>query len=237
VTAPVIVTRAAPGAAATAARLVAAGYTPIVSPVLLITPDPAVPLSLAAITHLIFTSANGVAAFAARSDARAFTVWCVGPATTAAARAAGFDRVIAGDGGADELVAQVLADPASRAAHALHIANADAAGAVAARLTAAGMFVRFAPLYRAEPARVLSPAALAQLRGGRGTVALVHSARAAAAFAALSAPLDLAATALVAVSEKAAAPLICSGVRAIHIAARPNEDALFAALAAACLSL
>ncbi|MDM8352398.1 uroporphyrinogen-III synthase, partial [Brevundimonas diminuta] len=88
------VTRAEPGAARTADRLTALGFTPITAPLLTLEPLPgaldAVPAP-AAVAALALTSPNGVEAFAPLiSRFRRHPVFAVGDATAEAARAAGF---------------------------------------------------------------------------------------------------------------------------------------------------
>ena len=63
---------------------------------------------LTAIATLAFTSANGVAAFAALTPDRTRPVFAVGDATAGAARAAGFDRVQSAGGDLDRLAALLL---------------------------------------------------------------------------------------------------------------------------------
>src|SRR5262245_41571800 len=93
------ITRAQPGADATAGRVRALGREPLVAPLLEVSPAGGGPIDLAGVGALAFTSANGVRAFAAREAGRGLAVFSVGAATAAAARAAGFAEVAASDGG------------------------------------------------------------------------------------------------------------------------------------------
>ena len=70
-------------------------FRPVVSPILEIVPLPA-PLDLDGLQGLIFTSANGVEQFAARSPDRSLPAWCVGEMTAAAARRAGLRGALGG---------------------------------------------------------------------------------------------------------------------------------------------
>jgi len=93
-TLPVIITRAEPGARETATRVAELGFHSILSPALSIQPIvPPPPVDLTGVTGLLFTSANGVRTFAARSDRRDIEAICVGRATRAAAEAAGWTVV------------------------------------------------------------------------------------------------------------------------------------------------
>ncbi|KCZ91598.1 uroporphyrinogen-III synthase [Hyphomonas johnsonii] len=228
---PVIVTRAEPGAAETAARLAALGYAPIVSPALVVESLPDAPLDMDGIDHLIFTSANGVRAFLARRAVGAETVWCVGDATAAAARQGGGKDVREGDGNAIALARLIIAAPEARTGGLLHVANDTPAGDLVAQLKAAGLDARFAALYRTVPVPALSAAATAALASGPAAV-LVHSAKGAAAFraAVAAAGLDLSGAVIAAISNAAAGPLAGCGAKAIIAAAHPSEAALMAAL-------
>ena len=230
-TARILVTRAQPGADETAEALRRRGHHPIVSPALTLAPvAPAPEFTLSGLQGLLFTSANGVRAFAERCDERALTAWCVGPATDAAAREAGFrDRRCAhGDATALAELVRTTGDPDAGAL--LHVANAAAAGRLAARLREAGFEVRFAPLYTPQPAQAFTPEAEAALKHGTLAGVLFHSTKGAAAFAALADAVDLSATHAVAVSEAAFAPVSGLAWRTRHIAEAPNEAALLAAL-------
>lgn len=169
------ITRAEPGAAATARRVAAAGFTPCVLPLLetVDLPGAAGDLARAAPAALAFTSANGVRAFARLNPRRDLTAWCVGPATADAARAAGFRDVIAGRGDVAALARDILSAPA--AGEILHAAAEAPAGDLVGALVAAGRPARRITVYATRPTRP-DPADLA--RALRSDVVLVHSPRA-----------------------------------------------------------
>jgi len=224
----VIVTRTQPGADETATSLTRHGYRALVSPMLQIVPSGLDPAALSGVRDFIFTSANGVHAFAASgTPAEGLTAWCVGPSTAAAARETGFSSVVEGDGDAEDLARRILTARAEVSGPLLHIANDAAAGNLVATLKEAGLDARFAAAYRTEPAPALSAPALAALKEGPA-VLLVHSAKGAAAIAQTGVKLDQAV--VVAISAAAAAPLQGTPLAGLHIAGRPNEDALMAAL-------
>lgn len=236
---PVIITRAQPGADETAARVSAMGHMPLVSPALQLVANTDVALpERGAYESLVFTSANGVRFYAERTGARDKTAWCVGPATAAAAREAGFGDVQESAGNAIDLAAFIAQHRAPNPLPVLHIANAAAKGNLASALNKAGLEALFAPIYRAETAPMLSPAVEKILGAKLSAIVLVHSAKGAAAFAALAADLPTAHLSAVAISVQAAKPLMSLGVGEIHIARAPHEDGLFAAFgpAAAILS-
>ncbi|ABI78663.1 uroporphyrinogen-III synthase [Hyphomonas neptunium ATCC 15444] len=231
----VIVTRTQPGADETAARLTALGYHAILSPMLSILETGLAPAALEGVRDIIFTSANGVRAFgSARLPASGFTAWCVGPSTATAAREAGFDQVVEGDGDASDLARLILTARAELSGPLLHIANDAAAGHLVASLKAAGLDARFAAAYQTVAAPSLSAGALAALAEGPA-ILLIHSAKGAEALVQSGAALDRAAA--IAISAPAAVPLEKTPLAGLWIAARPNEDALMAALEEAATSL
>lgn len=226
----VIVTRAPPGAGETAARLAAAGYDPIVSPMLEIVPVSMQAIDLGDTTDIVFTSANGVRAFAGLGLSPATrTAWCVGPSTAEAARKARFASVIEGAGNAEDLAALILDRRQHLRGPLVHIANTAAAGELVARLVAGGLDARFAAPYETRPVETLSPDAIAALESDAPVCVMVHSAKAAEALRHTSTE-RLAHAAIVAISAAAAAPLRDALLGRVTLAASPNEDAMFAAL-------
>ena len=231
---PVIVTRAEPGASETMARLKAMDLPAIASPMLSLARLKADLPDLSAVQHLVFTSANGVRFFTEASTLRAAKAWCVGPSTAAAAREGGFAAVYEGAGDAAALAADILVALPEGTEGVLHVANEAAAGDLVARLKEGGIPADFLALYETLPADELTPEAETALAAGPACV-LIHSAKAAAAFAWAAGGLDQAV--IVAISEAAARPLQSREVAAIHIAEAPNEDALLATLAAVASGL
>ena len=225
-TAPVvIITRAEPGAAATAKRVNELGMRAIVSPALslkLVDPVPELPLGGSA--GILFTSANGVRFFQDVSERRDIAAWCVGPSTAAAADKAGFADVHNGDGNSEDLAALLkqTADPSH--GHLVHIANTAAGNILQAELIRAGFDVRFIGLYTPIDAERLTDEAVGVLNEEKSICVLIHSAKGAASFANLYAPNADIQTTFICVSDKAAKPI--SHLGAVKVADRPNEDAL-----------
>lgn len=171
--AAVWITRAEPGASATAARVADMGFQPLVLPLIETVDLQVDPEDLAADGPLAFTSANGVRAFARLSPRRSGPVYVVGAATAAAARAAGFCDVIEGAGDVEALADRILAD--APAGEILHASAREPAGDLTGRLVAAGRPARRVALYAArdtQPAGTDLQAALAS------PFVLVHSPRA-----------------------------------------------------------
>lgn len=232
----VLITRTQPGADETAARLASAGYSPIVSPVLSLVALPH-DLNLGGAQGLVFTSANGVRFFSDVSARRDLRAWCVGPATLAAAQAAGFQACEHADGNADDLAALIIRKARPDSGALIHVANQLAAGDLAKTLQNAGFETVFAPLYAPVQAAQVSPEAAAALSQEHVDAVLIHSAKGADAFAALAANYNLSRVHCVAVSANAAAPLTRFAWAGMHVATRPNEAALMTALSQALISV
>ncbi|MFN3815711.1 uroporphyrinogen-III synthase [Brevundimonas sp.] len=219
------VTRARPGAEATAARLTAMGHHPLVSPLLSVRRlKPRIDLS--GVGAIAFTSRNGVAAFAALE--RALPVFTVGDATAGAAREAGFRHVRSASGDVTALAALITAQPVDGA---VLIAGArEPAGDLPGALKAAGVQTRTAVLYAA----VAAPGGrgLAALKAGKLDGVLIHSPRAARRLADLTEGLipPVGAVPVFCISPAAAAPLKGSPAFAAAAADHPDEAALLSLL-------
>jgi uroporphyrinogen-III synthase len=176
------ITRAQPGAAATAARVRELGHVAFVAPLLAVQALPPAPIDLSGVAALAFTSANGVRAFSDASGDRSLQVFAVGAATAAAARAAGFRRVLSADGDVRALAERLAARKGEFKGAVLHAGAAEPAGDLTGALTAAGIETRQVALYDTV-VTALSAAELADLAGV--DVALVHSPKGAEALAEL----------------------------------------------------
>lgn len=226
----ILVTRPEEEAAATAARLAALGHTPVIAPLSVIIPTGA-PLPEGPFAGVLATSA---AAFAVAPPALApllsLPLHAVGEKTAAAARSAGFARILTGPGTAAAL-ASLLA-PATMPL--LYLAGeprkSDLELALAARSVPLVVCLR----YRAEAAPALPPAAAEALRAGTLDVVLHYSRKAAERFCALAHAAGLAEAAgkprHLCLSGDVAGGLAALGPVRIAIAERPDEPALFGQL-------
>ena len=229
--APVIIVRAQPGAAKTRAGVEALGYSAVSSPVLTLQSDPNVQLPpIERFSGLVFTSANGARFFAEKYSDRSLPAWCVGPATATAAEEAGFETVHESSGNAVALAAFIASTIAPPDKPLLHVANAAAKGDFKREMKMRRYKVRFAPLYRAARAPKLDEGVKAAMTADRDCIILIHSAKGAEAFHALAGSLPKSGAHIVAISSVAARPLRDKGYKSIHIAARPNENALMRTL-------
>lgn len=235
---PIIVTRAEPGAEETYQRLKTRNLNAIKSPVLELVLNNSITVPAPeTLSGLIFTSANGVRTFSARSQSRGLPAWCVGPATAAAARRAGFEDIYESAGNALDLAAfiQDRASPSEKAF--LHVANSAAKGDLKRALEGAGYRVAFCPLYEMRPAKSLSTDAHEALSKRDMTIVLIHSAKGAEAYARLAKSSEPHSILAVTISESASRPLKSMSLSGLFIADVPNEDGLFAALGTALATL
>ncbi len=229
----VIVTRPADDGIETAALLKARGYQAILAPLLGVHYHDGQALHLDGVQALLFTSVNGVRAFARRTSLRDFPVFAVGSQTAQAARDAGFGDVHNADGNVETLAATVGASVQPGGGALLHAAGAEAEGRLAALLSAAGFAVRTEVLYDVPAATELPAAARDAIAAGKADAVLLFSARSAQVFAACLAKAGLSPAGLIAVciSEAAAGPLAGLAFKQVRIAARPNQASLLDCLA------
>ncbi|KQS03186.1 uroporphyrinogen-III synthase [Sphingomonas sp. Leaf357] len=211
------VLRPEPGNAATVARIEALEMRAMSLPLFEVAPLAWTPPDAQAHDALILTSANalrhggvGLAAL------RALPVFAVGAVTAAAARKAGFRVVAIGAADAATLLAQAETHGVSRA---LYLGGRD-------RMVATGGIVTAAIAVYASLALPIRPERIVRLRH---QVALLHSVRAARAFAGLVG--DRAAHRIAALSPAILAAAEGGWDRAVS-AAVPTDDALIAAAAA-----
>lgn len=236
----VLVTRPIEEAERTAAALAAYGYDALVDPLLRIEmlPDGAPLLGdLAGVSALLFTSVNGVRAFAAASDRRDLPVFAVGPATAEAAGETGFTWIATAGGDVESLARLVLDQRHDSEGRLLHVAGETVAGDLAGRLAAHGYDVRRVALYRAVPATSLSDRTRDTLAHGALAAALFFSPRTARAFVTLArtAGLDEACRGVVAVCLS---PAVAEAIgtltwRQVAVARTPTLDDAIGALATA----
>ena len=179
---------------------------------------------LAAVKTLIFTSRNGVAAFAAKTNRRDIPCYCVGDATAQAARDEGMTTTSC-DGTSDDLVTLILAE--EDLGPCLHVRGKHAAGNVAERLRAGGITTDETVLYQ-QMSQPLSDEALALLAGSEPVILPLFSPRTAQLLFAsceISTPYDV-----VAISENVAAELPDGDPRTVQIAEKPTVSAMLDAV-------
>lgn len=201
----------------------------VVAPLVEIVLHP-VPVDLDGVAALLFSSANGVAAFVAACADRARPALCVGEMTAAAARAAGFTARSA-DGDVIALAALAAASWRPGDGGLLHVRGRHAAGDLVGALASNGVPARAVELYE-QVAQPLSPAARALLagagEGAAGVVVPLFSPRTARILARETAGLDLSGVTVVGLSDAAVTP-VPAGRRIV--ARTPGRAGMLEALA------
>jgi uroporphyrinogen-III synthase len=233
-----LVTRPEQDAATVAAELRKRGIEPVLAPMLRIEGEPAAAArlggALAGVQAVLFTSANGVRAFAHASNRFELPAFCVGEASAAAARIAGFRTVASADGDITDLILMVTSRLASGNGALLHAAGHDTAGNLGAALANKGYSVRRVELYRAVAADEFPPDVAAALGQDRVNLGLFFSPRTAETFVRLARGAGLTEhcekMAAVCLSPSVAAALDGTQWRAVATASAPNLAALLAAL-------
>ena len=221
------ITRASPGAEATAERLRALGHEPAVAPVLEVRGLPG-PIDLTGVGALAFTSANAVRVFAARSAARSLPVFAVGAATATAADAAGFPNIVSADGDVDALARVIRANAGSIDGVVLHPAAAEPAGDLIGALAKCGVEARAVTTYETVPAEV--PAAVLDALPALDGV-LIHSPRAGRRVAEILRGRPAPNLVAYCLSPQISATLTMLEMGRVTTAPLPTEDALLSLLA------
>ncbi len=182
---------------------------------------------------VLFTSANGVRAFAAARAHRDLAAFAVGDATATAARDAGFADIASAGGDVTDLAALVVQRLKPRSGALVHAAASEVAGDLGGALSPMGFELRRAVLYESVPAARLSDATAAALANGTIELALFFSPRTAELFVRLAAAAGLEEAcrkvAAVALSPAVAARLEPLAWRAVHVAETPTLASLLAA--------
>jgi uroporphyrinogen-III synthase len=209
------VLRPEPGNAATAGRIEALGLAAIRLPLFAVRALDWTPPDPGGFDALLLTSANAIRFAGPGLDLfRHLPTFAVGAKTAEAGHLAGFDVKAAGESDAISLLALAEAHGVSRA---LHLTGRDRS------IEAGGPVACSIAVYASDAL----PIDAAQLRGLEGSVALLHSARAARRLGDLLASYDLPRSAIgIAALSPTVAAAAGSGWGAISIATAPNDDAL-----------
>jgi len=180
-----LITRPQEDAADLAAALTARGIEPLIEPLLQIKPVDGARIDLDGVQALLFTSANGVRAFAVLTPRRDLPAYTVGDGSAAAAKLAGFTQIESAGGDVNALASLVCDRLNPQQGVLFHAAGSVTAGDLAGRLEGAGFGVRRVALYEAAPATALSPETRMNLTLGGIDLILLFSPRTATTFATL----------------------------------------------------
>jgi uroporphyrinogen-III synthase len=181
----IVITRPALDAATLIDAVMGKGFQPLLEPMLSIEPLSGPDLDTAGAQALLFTSANGVRAFAARTKDRSLPVFAVGDATANAAENEGFARVSSAAGSAEELATLIIGRCSPNSGRLIHASGKDIAADLGGLLRPFGFSVDRIVVYVARAATGLSHACQGALSDGTVRAVLFFSPRSAATFARL----------------------------------------------------
>ncbi len=182
---------------------------------------------------LVFTSANGVAAFAGLSPERGLPAFCVGDRTAQAAQVAGFTQVASAGGTVDDL-AVLLGESATGAV--FYPRGRDVAADLAGLAAARGIAVTEQVVYAAATGGPPPAQVVHALADGTIDIIAVFSRRAGTLLAGRFAEHPAwarAGTDVIAISKKASEPLVAAGFRHVFVADAPDAVAMLRAVSAA----
>ncbi len=177
-----LITRPDEDAEPLAAALIARGIEVLREPLLTIRPVANAHLDLAGVQALLFTSANGVRAFASLSSRRDLPALAVGDATAKTLKDAGFLKVESAGGAVEDLAALATRKLDPHGGPLFHAAGSAVAGDLAGLLGKDGFELRRVVLYEAETAHALSAETREKLAAGEIGLVLLFSPRTAETF-------------------------------------------------------
>jgi uroporphyrinogen-III synthase len=226
-----LITRPQDDAKPLAEALAAKGIDCTIEPLLQIVPIEDTAIHLDNVQALLFTSANGVRAFAAKSDRRDLKVLAIGEGSAAAARETGFTEVESAGGDVAALATLVIDRLDPKAGAVFHAAGSVLAGDLKGRLEQAGFEVRRMALYESKTAEGFSPETRMNLTLGGIDLVLLFSPRTAKTFARLWAEAgqpNLGKVTALCLSAAVAREIAELHWQRIEIAERPDQPAMLA---------
>src|SRR5688572_2030116 len=232
----ILITRPIEDARPLADALEERGIAVLIEPLLEIRHLDDAEIDLTGVQALLFTSANGVRAFAALSPRRDLKVFTVGDGSADAARQAGFATVESAKGDVEALAALVVDRLKAEDGTLFHAAGTVTASDLKTRLEGLGYQVRRAQLYEAKIATALSTETRANLTLGGIDAVLLFSPRTAATFADLwrtAGSPSLGRIHALCLSAAVAREIGSLGWAAVEIADRPDLPSMLALVDAA----
>lgn len=184
---------------------------------------------LAQVHTLVFTSINGVKAFAQQHSNRDLPCICVGDRTADAAQKFGFLAKSAA-GNASDLIAMIIEQETPTGGHYLHVRGKEVAFDVAQALRDLGIAAQQVVAYE-QTEVLLTKAAAAILSGVRPVIAPLFSPRTAAYFSRQTSHLDLSQATALCLSVNVADRLEQSRFAKLVVAEKPDATAMMTALA------
>ncbi|MCK5546791.1 MAG: uroporphyrinogen-III synthase [Rhodospirillaceae bacterium] len=230
----VLLTRPEPDSATLGCALTDMGIESINAPLLEIIFEDGPDLNLDGVQALLFTSANGVRAFAGRSNTRDILAMAVGDATARELGTHGFKNVKSAAGDVETLAALVIDNLKNNDGKLLHIAGSRVAGDLEGMLSKAGFKYSRSVLYRAETPDMLPANAINAIEQQSIDGILFYSPRTAKTFANLAtrARVDKKLSNITAycLSVRVSDQIMGLSWREIKVATTPEQPALLALL-------
>jgi uroporphyrinogen-III synthase len=230
----ILISRPQEDAARLAELLRARGHEPLCASLLSVRFFDGPELTFEGVSAIVATSANGIRAFAKRTERRDLRIFAVGPQTADAARKAGFGEVECADGDATTLAEKVLEWVKPEEGVLLHAASADNEGQLKTLLAEEGYTVDVTVLYEVVALHKLPEIAREAMVHHALDAAVVFSPRSAMALrdCIIRAGLadsckDIAAVCISTASAVALEPLV---FRKVIVAERPNQAAMLEAV-------
>ena len=191
-------------------------------------------LDLRGVKGLLFTSANGVRAFAKASERRDLRVFSIGVSTASTARAYGFTYVDTAGGNVRDLVALSKNKWRPNSGKLIHAAGHVVSGQLTGELTDSGYEVRKITLYEARAADTLGNQLSKVMCEGALNYALFFSPRTASTFVSLVTDAGFRDACehveAICLSSAVAEALELVRWRRITVAAEPDQNSLLVAL-------
>jgi uroporphyrinogen-III synthase len=229
-----IVTRPVADAADFAQQLQAWGHRVSIAPMLDMSFTGA-PLSFGGVQAIVATSRNALRALAAGpylTEATRLPLFVVGPGSAALARETGFTRIIAGEGGAEDLAAEIPRHLTPDRGAILYLSGDTVAFDLAPALTRTGFDVRHEVVYRSIAAATLPSDLVREIRSGIDTGVVLMSPRSARVFRTLiteaGAECETVRLTYFCLSPKVAAALGSPAPSRVAVASRPAAEEMLA---------
>jgi len=238
----ILVTRPQPDNEATGASLRARGFDVLLAPMLRFEPVALLEDEDADYAAIIVTSANALRAIEPQLSGHRWLklpLFTVGDRTAAAARRAGFSKIISAAGDSQDLRELILAKARGKKREfgrgpLLYLAGADLSRDLAGELGELGLTVVTRTTYRMVASSDLPPEALEAIAANQVQAVLHYSARSARVFvdAVRAAGVEISALAVpqCCISANVATVLREAGASRVALASSPDENSLFVAV-------
>jgi uroporphyrinogen-III synthase len=228
----ILLTRPSEDSAPLAALLKARGHDVLTEPMLTIEFIGPSDLDERDLQGIVFTSANGVRAYALASTRRDLPAYAVGDRTAEAAQSAGFDTVFSAGGDVTSLATLIQEKARPIDGALLHPAGSAISGDLQGVLAKACFKLRRVVLYDAKQKEHFSAKTAAALRGDAVDMILFYSPRTAATFVRLGAEFENTGASIDILCLSQAVADAAQGInwRCVYVAPNPTQADLLAVL-------